>query len=109
MLFTFPIFKQERKTPVCMAQGRYIRSFPLYHQTVRKEGCTLKLKRDKVNELQQIYFNGNNSKFAEAIGINHTYLQLFLSTGIGDCRILIVSIYKFCKEKELNFVDYVEI
>jgi hypothetical protein len=69
----------------------------------------MKLKRDKVNELQQIYFNGNNSKFAKAIGVDHANLQLFLSTGIGDDRTLIVSIYKFCKEKELNLVDYVEI
>jgi hypothetical protein len=69
----------------------------------------MKLKKDKVNDLLQMYFNENNSKFARAIGVDHTHLQHFLNTGIGGGRVLIGGIYKFCKEKDLNFEDYVEI
>jgi hypothetical protein len=68
----------------------------------------MKLKRDKVNELLQIYFNGKNSKFADAIGVEDAHLRTYIRTEVGDGRVLIGGIIKFCKEKELSIEDYIE-
>jgi hypothetical protein len=74
-----------------------------------KEGTVMKLKKDKLNELQETYFNGNNRQFAKALGISPSHLNRFLNKGVGGGNAILGGVFKFCKEHELNFEDYIEI
>lgn len=69
----------------------------------------MKLKRDSVKELMKKYYDGNYNRFAREIGVDPTHLHRFLKTGIGGGAKLIGSVMKFCKDRQLNFEEYVDL
>ncbi len=69
----------------------------------------MKAKREKVAELMSIYCEGNYNRFARELSIDPSHLHRFITTGVGGGKKLVGAIIKFCKEKELNFEEYIEI
>ena len=69
----------------------------------------MNLKREKVKELMDFYFQGNYTQFAKALGVDASHLYRFISTGVGGGKKLLGCLMGFCKEKNLNFEDYIEI
>ncbi len=64
------------------------------------------IKRDKVLEMMRIYCAGNYNRFGREIGVDPAHLHRFLKTGVGGGKKVVMGILKFCKEKRLDYEDY---
>lgn len=69
----------------------------------------MKIKRQKATELMNTYCAGNYTRFARELGVDPSQLYRFLSTGVGGGKKLAGGIIKFCKEKGLDFEEYIEL
>lgn len=69
----------------------------------------MELYKDKVTELMHDYCGGNYNRFARELGVDVSQLYRFIKTGVGGGSKVIGGVIRFCKEKNLNFEDYVHI
>ncbi len=69
----------------------------------------MRAKREKVADLMNIYCDGNYNRFARELGIDPSHLHRFITSEIGGGKKLVGAIIKFCKDKGLNFEEYIEI
>lgn len=67
------------------------------------------LKKDKINELMSTYCNGNYNRFARELGIDPSQLYRFINTGIGGGKKVAGAVIKFCKERSIDFEEYIEL
>lgn len=69
----------------------------------------LRANQNKIFELMNIYCNGNYNRFGRELKVDPSHLHRFINTGVGGGKKLVGAIIKFCKEKELDFEDYIDI
>jgi len=69
----------------------------------------MNIKRYKLNELMKVYCAGNYNRFAREPGVSASQLHRFIQTGVGGGKKLLVSVIKFCKDRNLRFEDYIEV
>jgi hypothetical protein len=69
----------------------------------------MELKRDKIFELMKKYCAGNYNRFARELKIDPSHLYRFLNTGVGGGKKIVGALMRFCKEKNLEFEEYVDI
>ncbi len=62
----------------------------------------MKINREKLNEMMQIYCAGNYNRFGRELGVDPAHLHRFLKTGVGGGKKIVFGILKFCKEKNIN-------
>lgn len=68
----------------------------------------MKLNVARVNELIENKFGNNQTKFANAINADRTYLNRVLrNNGYGAGAIICGGIIKYCDEHKLNYKDYI--
>lgn len=65
--------------------------------------------REKTRRLLNEYYGGNYNKFAKELELDPSHLHRFLTEGVGGGKKLIGAIIKFCNNKKLNFIDYVDL
>ncbi len=66
------------------------------------------ISSEKISELMKRFCGGNYNRFARELGVDPSHLHRFLKTGAGGGKKVIFGIAKFCKEKEVDFYDYLE-
>jgi hypothetical protein len=69
----------------------------------------MKLKREKLVDLMQIYCRGNYYQFARELNVDPSHIYRFIKTGVGGGSKIIGSIMKFCKKNKLDFDEYIEL
>lgn len=69
----------------------------------------MKVNRMKVVLLMLEHCNGNYNQFARELGINPSHIYRYLNSGIGEGRKLVGAIIKFCKDRGINYEEYVEL
>ena len=65
--------------------------------------------RDKITQLMSIYCAGNYNRFGRELGLSPSHLHRYLNTGVGGGKKLAGAVIKFCKQKGLDFEEYIEI
>lgn len=77
----------------------------------RKEmrGRIMKLRKEKVKKLMEEYCDSNYNRFARELGADPSHLHRYITKGIGGGKKLIGGVMKFCKEKHLDYTDYIEL
>jgi hypothetical protein len=66
------------------------------------------LNRDKVKGLMDEQCAGNCNRFARELDIDPSQLYKYINTGVGGGIKVVLAIMKFCKEKDLDFDEYIE-
>jgi len=74
-----------------------------------KGSVQMKLNRIKIKELMMEYTHGNYTRFARELNVDPSHLHRFLTSDIGGGKKIVGAILKFCKDKGLNFEDYIEL
>lgn len=64
------------------------------------------IDRLKVADLMNTYSEGNYNRFARELGVDPSHLYRYIKTGIGGGKKIIMSVMKYCKEKGLDFEEY---
>jgi hypothetical protein len=63
---------------------------------------------EKINELIQNKFHGNQSKFAEEVGIQRVHLnKVIKSNGKGAGAIFCGAIINYCNENNIDYKEYI--
>ena len=69
----------------------------------------MKVYRDKITELMRIYCADNYNRFGRELGVTPSHLHRYINTGVGGGKKLVGAVIKFCKDKGLNFEEYIEL
>lgn len=68
----------------------------------------MKVNIPKLEELIQMKFNGNKTKFAESIGISREYIsKLFNEKNEKNSAKICNAIILYCENNELNYRNYI--
>lgn len=62
---------------------------------------------EKIKELIDKKFNGNQSKFAQAIGVERSQVSRILKNGKGAGAMFFGGLMKYCEQEGLQFKDYI--
>ncbi len=76
---------------------------------MKQQRPIMMLRRDKVIELMNTYCGGNYNQFARELGVPVSNLYNFMQTSYGGGTKMIGAVARFCKEKGLDFEDYIEL
>ncbi len=74
----------------------------------KNNNSDMKINREKVKVLMNKYCEGNCHRFARELGVQPAHLHRFLNTSVGGGKKIVFGIIKFCREKRLDFNDYIE-
>lgn len=69
----------------------------------------MKLNRDKVEKLMDLYFGGCYNRFARELEVDPSQLYRFIKSGRCAGNKLIGAIIRFCKSRGLDYEGYLEI
>lgn len=69
----------------------------------------MQLNKDKVRELMDEYFLGNYNRFGRELDVDPANLHRFLTRGITGSIKIVGAVMKFCKDKVIEFNDFIEI
>lgn len=69
----------------------------------------MEIKRSGLFDLMNRYCQGNYNRFAKELGIDPSHLYRFMNSGIGGGKKVLGALMKFCREKDLNFEEYIDI
>lgn len=69
----------------------------------------MEINRQMLFGLMDRYCDGNYNRFAKELEIDPSHLYRFLNKGVGGGKKLVGAVIKFCRERELNFEEYIEI
>ena len=69
----------------------------------------MEVNRYKVHDLMNRNCAGNYNRFARELGVDPSHLYRYLNTGVGGGKKILMSVMKYCKDKGLNFEDYISI
>jgi len=69
----------------------------------------MEANRSRVTDLMNTYCAGNYNRFAKELGVDPSHLYRFLTSGIGGGKKIVGSVIRFCKEKGLDFEEYIDI
>lgn len=67
----------------------------------------MEVNRNKIHELMNENCAGNYNRFAKELGVDPSHLYRYLNTGVGGGKKILMSVMKYCKNKGLNFEDYI--
>jgi hypothetical protein len=69
----------------------------------------MKLSREKITDLMNIYCCGKYNRFARELELDPAHLHRFLTKDIGGGKKVMAAVIMFCKKNELNFENYIEV
>ena len=69
----------------------------------------MKVHREKIAELMRIYCADNYNRFGRELGITPSQLHRYINTGVGGGKKLVGAVIKFCKDKGLDFEEFIEL
>ena len=69
----------------------------------------MEIDRTKLFGLMDQYCGGNYNRFSKELGIDASHLYRFLNSGIGGGKKLVGAVLRFCKMKQLNYEDYINL
>jgi hypothetical protein len=67
----------------------------------------MEVNREKVFELMNTHCAGNYNRFARELDVDPSHLYRFLNTGVGGGKKILMSLMRFCKNKGLDFDEYI--
>lgn len=68
----------------------------------------MKVSPDKLKQLMDKQAEGNYNRFARDLHVDPSHLHHFINYGMGGGKKIIFALISYCKDKELNFEDYLE-
>ncbi|MCX7923401.1 MAG: hypothetical protein N3B21_15535 [Clostridia bacterium] len=69
----------------------------------------MRVDRSKVMDLINTYCAGNYSRFGRELGVDTSHIHRFVNTGVGGGKKIVGALLRFCKEKGINFEEFVEL
>ncbi|MCX7923762.1 MAG: hypothetical protein N3B21_17395 [Clostridia bacterium] len=69
----------------------------------------MKVNREKIKQLIDTYCEGNYARFAREVDIDTSHLHRFVNKGIGGGKKVLGGVMRFCKDKNINFEDYIDL
>jgi len=69
----------------------------------------MNINRSRVMQLINTEYGGNFTRFSKDLGIDISHVHRCLTTGVGGGKKVIGAIIKYCKNKGLDFEEFIEL